>query len=317
MSNINIQVDEFNKLTPHEIIEDSRVKEKFIQVWDTLWGQDNKEAGIKAYERESIYFRRYMDDNYKTINAVTRLSIFMSFLDLAVSGLSVEPGVRALCYLQGRSTKVGVNDRGGDLYENRLTLTVSGYGELVLRERCGQIKYADNPVLVYKEDSFSFSDKDGRKSVDYTCNLPHTTVVACFIRIVRNDGSIDYAVMFEEDWMRLSNYSAKQNRYFDRSKNQWIEKGANALYSSNNGGIDTGFLMAKAIKHAFKTYPKLRVGKETVLEADVDTMKEMNMDDIYNVDEQIETKPEPFGETKQAPGVTIDTNEDSGDGAFN
>lgn len=314
MSNTNISVEEFKSLTPTQIIEDDRVKNKFIYIWDTLWGRD-KESGLKAYERESIFFKRYIDENFKIINSVTRFSIFTSFIDLAVSGLSIEPGVRALCYMQGRNTKVGVNEKGYDMYEGRLSLIISGYGELVLRERCGQIKYADNPVLVYKEDSFSFSDKNGCKSVDYTCNLPHSSgqIIACFIRIVRNDGSIDYAIMFEEDWKRLSEFSAKQNRYFDKTSNRWIEKGANALYNSNNGSIDTGFLVAKAIKHAFKTYPKLRMGKETVMEADSDSINELDVDNIYTSEPSEPIKA--FGE-KETTGVTIETNNDQGDGAF-
>lgn len=317
MSNIQITVEEINKMNPLDIVLSAPVKQRFIQIYDTLWGEG---TGEPAYERESIFFNRILADNEKLMKGVTRFSIFTTFIDLAVCGLSVEPGVRALAYLQGRNTKIGKGADGKDIYEGRLTLTISGYGELVLRSRCGQIKYADNPVLVYEEDSFSFSDTNGAKSVSYTCNLPHKSnhIIACFIRITRTDGSIDYSVMYEEDWGRLAGYSAKQNKRWDNERHQYIMS-PNELYTSNNGGIDAGFLMAKCIKHAFKTYPKVRIGKGTELQTE---QEEPADNDFYGVSEnsgiQPEPASEPFGPRPDiSAGVTVHTEgtaED--DGAF-
>lgn len=317
MSNIQITVEEINKMNPLDIVLSAPVKQRFIQIYDTLWGEG---TGEPAYERESIFFNRILADNEKLMKGVTRFSIFTTFIDLAVCGLSVEPGVRALAYLQGRNAKIGKGADGKDIYEGRLTLTISGYGELVLRSRCGQIKYADNPVLVYEEDSFSFSDTNGAKSVSYTCNLPHKSnhIIACFIRITRTDGSIDYSVMYEEDWGRLAGYSAKQNKRWDNERRQYIMY-PNELYTSNNGGIDAGFLMAKCIKHAFKTYPKVRIGKGTELQTE---QEEPADNDFYGVSEnsgiQPEPASEPFGPRPDiSAGVTVHTEgtaED--DGAF-
>lgn len=316
MSNIQFTVEEINKMNPLDIVLSAPVKSRFIQIYDTLWGEG---TGEPAYERESIFFNRVLADNERLAKGVTRFSIFTTFIDLAVCGLSVEPGVRALAYLQGRNTKVGKGPDGKDIYEGRLTLTISGYGELVLRSRCGQIKYADNPVLVYEEDGFSFSDTNGSKSISYTCNLPHKSnhIIACFIRITRTDGSIDYSVMYEEDWTRLAGYSAKQNKRWDNERRQYIMS-PNELYTSNNGGIDTGFLMAKCIKHAFKTYPKVRIGKGTELQTEQEE-PEPSIDDFYGVSEsKPQSSPEPFGPQQDtSAGVTVHTEgtaED--DGAF-
>lgn len=319
MSNILITVEEINKMSPLNIVLSAPVKQRFIQIYDTLWGEGSGEA---AYERESIFFNRLLANDERLVKGATRFSIFTAFIDLAVCGLSVEPGVRALAYLQGRNYKIGKNPEGKDIYEGRLTLTISGYGELVLRSRCGQIKYADNPVIVYEEDSFSFSDTDGRKSVCYTCNLPHKSnnIIACFIRITRTDGSIDYAVMFEEDWKRLSDYSSKQNRYWDKDQRRWIDKGPNELYKSNEGGIDTGFLMAKCIKHAFKTYPKVRIGKGTELQTEQEETAS-SIDDFYGIrpDANQPMKTEAFGPQQDtSAGIIINPEqpEVADDGAF-
>lgn len=316
MSNINLTVEQINQMDPLAIVNSDAVHQRFVQIYDTLWGEGH---GEPAYQRESLHFNRVLSDNEPLRTKATRFSIFTAFIDLAVCGLSVEPGARAQCYLQPKNYAVGTNPQTGKkTYEGRCVLVISGYGELVMRTRCGQIKYADNPVLVYDEDSFSFSDNDGQKSVRYTCNLPHVSnhIKAAFMKIVRNDGSIDYAVMFEEDWLRLKGYSAKANQRWDEQAKGYVQV-PNALYSSNDGGIDTGFLMAKVIKHAFRSYPKVRIGKGTELQS----QEEPEAPDYYGVEGQPSDGPqapqqEAFGDPARDmdAGVTVQPKDD--DGAF-
>lgn len=304
MGQINVTVEQLDKIEPLEIVTSPIVRDKFINIYDTLWGNGTGEA---AYERESNYFNKLLRET-PALQKGTHFSLFTAFIDLAICGLSLEQGTRALCYLIGRNVNVGTKDR--PVWEGRVVLTISAYGELVLRARAGQIRHADNPVLVYSNDEFSFSDKNGRKEVDYTCHLPHTgqNVVACYLRITRADGSIDYSVMTEEDWSRLKEYSANQDR-----KNH----NANALYSANNGSIDTGFLMAKCIKHAFKTYPKVRIGRGTELQSQQVEEKEVEInDELYGVNTETgeirQQEPEPFGPPANdiSAGVTVDAGDD-------
>lgn len=324
MSQILLTVEELNKMQPLDIIQSEAVRSRFIQVHDTLWGAGTGEA---AYEREAIHFNAILRDNDK-LQKATKFSIFNAFIDLAVCGLSLEPGVRALCYLMGRNYCIGTDPKTNKkIYEGRLVLTISGYGELVLRARSGQIRHADNPVLVYEEDGFSFSDTDGRKQVSYTCNLPHKSnhVVAAYLRITRTDGSIDYAVMLEEDWLRLQGYSAKANKRWDDARRAYVEV-PNELYTANNGNIDTGFLCAKCIKHAFKTYPKVRIGKAELETQQSDDVQE-DIEAFYNIDDQQQDErpamPQdpnpPFGnQPDTSAGVTVDpaAATDADDGTF-
>ncbi len=60
-----------------------------------FWGN-----GEAAYERESIYFNKALRDKGK-LQRATPFSIFTAFIDLAVCGLSLEPGTRALAYPHG------------------------------------------------------------------------------------------------------------------------------------------------------------------------------------------------------------------------
>ena len=248
-----------------DVVRNDYVRQQFINVYNAIW----KEGGEGAYEREAMYFNNQLRDNER-LRKCTGMSIFFAFIDLAVRGLTLEPGAQALCYLLPRNYAVGKNAQGQVIYETRCNLTISGYGELVLRAKAGQIQYADNPVIVYDGDEFSFGEKDGRKYVNYCCRIPRQSnrIIACFLKITRCDGSVDYSVMTEGDWKRLQDFSAKANRYWDNDNKRWVEK-ANSLYTSVCGDIDTGFLKAKCIKHAFKTYPKIAIGKGTQLESEV------------------------------------------------
>lgn len=301
MSQIEISIKLLNELQPTEIVRNDKVRDKFIQIYEAMWTQSTGVSGEAAYEKEARNFNRLLSEKEDIRKKCNHLSLFTSFLDVAISGLTLDPGTKAQAYLLARSIAVDsyVDDHGQkkNRYETQCVLTVSGYGELVLRARCGQIRHADNPVIVYEEDGFEFGERNGQKFVNYTCRLPHQSgrIVACFMKITRADGSADYAVMLPEDWQRLSNYSARQNSKYNYQTKQWENGKPNALYSAQGGQIDPGFLVAKCIKHAFKTYPKARVGRATQLESQQIDETEIN-DDIYGITDNGEKVDPATGE---------------------
>ncbi|MBD5351864.1 MAG: recombinase RecT [Bacteroides sp.] len=292
MSNISLTVEEINQLAPLDIATHELVRAKFIQIYEAMWTPSTGVSGEAAYERESRNFNRILGEKEDLRKSCTRFSLFTAFLDVAISGLTLDPGARAQAYLLSRSVAVESyyeNGQKKNKYETQCMLTISGYGELLHRARVGQIRHADNPVIVYAEDEFEYGERNGNKFVNYTCRLPHTSgnIVACFMKITRADGSIDYSVMLPEDWSRLAGFSERQNRYWDNQKRQWVERGPNALYGKQQDGslkIDTGFLIAKCIKHAFKSYPKARVGRGTQLESQQVDEVEIN-DDLYGLED--------------------------------
>ena len=301
MSQIEINIKLLNELQPTEIVRNDKVRDKFIQIYEAMWTQSTGVSGEAAYEKEARNFNRLLSEKEDIRKKCNHFSLFTSFLDVAISGLTLDPGTKAQAYLLSRSIAVDsyVDEHGQkkNRYETQCVLTVSGYGELVLRARCGQIRHADNPVIVYEEDGFEFGERNGQKFVNYTCRLPHQSgrIVACFMKITRADGSADYAVMLPEDWQRLSNYSARQNSKYNYQTKQWENGKPNALYSAQGGQIDPGFLVAKCIKHAFKTYPKARVGRATQLESQQIDETEIN-DDIYGITDNGEKVDPATGE---------------------
>ena len=332
MSKIEITIEQLNKLQPSEIVRQDNVRDKFIQIYEAMWTPSTGVSGEAAYEKEARNFNRLLSEKEDIRKKCNHFSLFTSFLDVAISGLTLAPGTKAQAYLLARSIAVDsyVDERGQkkNRYETQCVLTISGYGELVLRARCGQIRHADNPVIVYEEDTFEFGERNGQKFVNYTCRLPHQSgrIVACFMKITRADGSADYAVMLPEDWARLSNYSARQNTKYDYQTKQWVQGKPNALYTAQGGQIDPGFLVAKCIKHAFKTYPKARVGRATQLESQQVDETEIT-DEIYGITadgekvdtatgEIIQEKQDFAPQTDTSAGVTVDPAANNDDDTF-
>ena len=306
MSNALSLAKELQQMKATDVIRNERVRCQFINVYNSIW----KEGGEQVYEREAIYFNSQLRDK-QTLRECSGTSIFYAFIDLAVKGLTLSPGSQALCYLIPRSVKTGTDHNGNDIWEKVCNLTISGYGELVLRKNAGQIRHADNPVIVYEGDTFQYGEQNGQKIVNYMSAFPRRSnkIIACFLKITRADGTIDYSVMTEQDWMRLKGYSDKQNTYFDRKTNQYVTK-PNELYSKD-GQIDSGFLMAKCVKHAFKTYPKLNIGRGSSLETDTIEQQQQTPDfnpygDVDTAPQQQEQEQHFAPEPDMSAGVVID-----------
>lgn len=124
-------VETINKLKfLTDVVSNDLVRQQFINVYNAVW----KQGGEQVYEREANYFNKILREN-ANLNGCTSLSVFFAFIDLAVQGISVEPGVRAMAYLLPRNYKIGTDQQGKSVYEKRCNLTISGYGELYLRAR--------------------------------------------------------------------------------------------------------------------------------------------------------------------------------------
>ena len=138
MSNqIQIKVAELNQLNPLILADDNRVEQKFILMYNAIWGTDQ---GVQIYEKEKFNFRKILQDKPE-LQRCTPLSLYGCFLDIAVNGLSLDPTGRPHCYILSRNTKTGYKDQqGNDIYEQRAYLSISGYGELVMRQRAGQVR---------------------------------------------------------------------------------------------------------------------------------------------------------------------------------
>jgi len=280
-------------MTPYQVLENEIVKERFITLYQKLHGS---KSGDMFYEKEKYNFIRIIQAS-NDLQQCTGFSIYGCFLDVASMNLSLEQTSKSLLYVLFYNRKLGQND-----WEKRATLEVSPYGELTLRIRAGQLKYADHPVILYKGDHFQPGIKDGVKTFEYIPKIPRQSkeIIGGFIGLVRPDGSRDYFWMLQEEIDRLRRYSNKKNRGNDQ------EDKSNPLYSSNYGQIDSGFLEAKIIKHAFSTFPKVKIGEFSKLSDD-------DPDPInYGLDETVHSQKPQI----TTPAQEIPDEENADPGAF-
>lgn len=230
-------------LPAEKLVADKKVADKFISLFNKVHGTD---MGELAYQAEQFYFQKLLAEK-KELAACTKISLYGAFIDVAVQGLSFDP-MKKLCYVIPQPVNVGTKDN--KVWETRAVLHISPYGELALRQRCGQIKYADNPEVVIDGEDFSVQSTAQGKLVLHTIRYPRPVgrIVAAYIRLVRPDGSTDYFIIDQGKMDQLKAASAKKNKGT-----------ANELYTSGEGGgPDRGFIVGKCVKHAFSAFPKVR-----------------------------------------------------------
>lgn len=310
-------VAELNAMTPYQVLEDETVKQRFISLYEKI---HKAKDGEVFYEKEKYNYIRIIQAS-RDLPQCTGFSIYGCFLDIAHLGLSLEQSSKPLLYALFYNINTGT--RQSPQWEKRATLDVSPYGELVLRIKAGQLRHADHPVILYEGDQFQPKMISGKNVVDYIPKIPRQSnkIIGGFIGLTRGDGSKEYFWMLQEEIDRLRQYSNRKNRGDDQQDR------SNALYTSNNGQIDPGFLEAKLIKHAFRTFPKVKTGEFSKLsDEDPDPIN-------YGLDETVHSqapapepipaqeadspqdypdRPEAFGENPQVDedGVVVDDQED-------
>ncbi|MDX9847430.1 MAG: recombinase RecT [Tenuifilaceae bacterium] len=253
MTNTNHNGSWLDSLDPIKLVDDEKVKKQFITTYSKIHRKSESDAEV-VWEKESLYYKKALTDNEK-LRSCTRLSLYSAFLEIAIQGLSIQPGQKSDAYLEARAQKVGNNDWITVCY-----LRITAYGELNLRIQSGQIQRMLNPVVVYEGDKFQpRTNQQGELYVEYEPNIPRKskTIIACWVRIILPGGISDFKWLTQEDIDRLKRYSIPRGGQNPKP---------NALYEANEGQIDPGFLEAKTIKHAMRAYTKLRVGDNVMFE---------------------------------------------------
>jgi hypothetical protein len=301
-------------LTPQEIATDKQVRDSFIKIYETVHGKGMGEA---FYMKEQFNYMKLLNEN-PILQECSKLSLYGSFLDLSVNGLTLDNTSKPLCYLMSRNAKVKTTN-GGEAWEKRAYIKVSPTGEIFYRKRCGQIKDADNPQIVWgipgdakNSDIIRVGlNERGKHVVKEHERLiprhPSAKIIGGYIRLERLDGSFECLWMDVSETDRLREYSNKQN------KGTATDDRSNKLYTSFHGQIDPGFFEAKITKHAFDSYPPIKIGEFTKLETQIIEEKQE-----YNLSETIETKAEDvtdrssFAESEQpTQGITIEKDDNN------
>ena len=241
-----------DNLNPLKIAEDAKVKEAFIQVVSKIHKKSLDEATM-IYEKESMYFKKALAASEKLKNC-TKISLYSAFTEIAIQGISIQPGQKSEAYLEARGVNVG--SRQAPQYIDTCMLRITAYGELNMRILSGQIIRMKNPIVLYEGDYFQpLTNQRGELYIDYKPNILNRSpkIYGAWVCIELPGNSLDFKWLLGDDIARLKGYSGRQGS-------------SNALYSSDNGQIDPGFLEAKTIKHAMRAYTKLRISEVAAFE---------------------------------------------------
>ncbi|MCK9629133.1 MAG: recombinase RecT [Bacteroidales bacterium] len=282
-----------NKLTHEEIINDPYVRQKFIDILSSLHKVAKPDAE-SIYEKERLYFLKALNDPKTKLASCTKISIFSTFVEIAIQNLSIQDGAKSEAYVEARGTKKGTDEHGKDIWENIARLVITTYGELNLRMRAGQIVQMTNPIVVYEGDIFQpRTNEKGILYVEYAPAIPRKSnkIIGSWVAIYLPGGLIDFKFLLQEDIERLKNYS------IPKGKNS--SAGPNALYTSSGGQIDPGFLETKTIKHAMRSRTKLRVMGNAEIE-----------DEEYEEQAKVFTQPaNTVTERQQEAAVVMEDND--------
>lgn len=260
-----------NDLNPMQIADDPRVRNKFISLYKTFHGK----AGEIAYDQERFHFLKRLQEN-PDLQKCDKLSLYGAFLDVAVSGLSFDPTMKHVSLVK---------------FGSKMVVMYGAPAELLLRVRQRQVKYIDNPVIVFEGDEFAQITENNSTSIKHISKLPRkegAKMIACYVKITRNDGTTDFKVMTYEELMKIKGFS----------------KNPTSLAWSENGL--PGMFRTKTIKHAFNNYPKLRLGDFSKLETEAEGEEEVDQPIDYSLDDtQQENPPAESKPDKKEGGETI------------
>jgi hypothetical protein len=248
------------------LVDEPGIRQSFIE---TLCRIQKKSAGDAEaiYEREALYYKKALNDN-EWLRSCTGLSLYSSFLDIAISGVSIQPGSKSEAFLEARNARqIETKEQNGKIIESEVwvkvcRLVITAYGELNMRIASGQIVRVNNPVVIYEGDRFQpRTNERGELTVDYAPAIPRKSnkIIGVWCSIILPKNGIDFKWLLEDDIQRLANYSRPKS-----NPNAEVS----ALYKSNGGQIDPGFLEAKCIKHAMRAYTKLRISETVAFEED-------------------------------------------------
>lgn len=275
-----------------QIIQSAEVGERFKNLYRQIHGMNTAQAEA-FYTAETFHFLKLVHEN-KKIAACTKMSLYGIFMDVAVNRLSFDPSMKHL-YVVPYNVNVGTKKE--PRWEARAALQISGPGELLLRQLQGQVKYADNPITVYEGDEFKFGTRDNKTIIEHMACFPRKSdqIIACYIKITRYDDSIDYKVFAMEDILQLRKFSK------DPDSLSWTS------------GI-AGMVQTKTIKHAFKNYPKLRVGDFSRFETEVIEQPEQLEQPFIDYGISVGTEDIPHEVLPPATPANVQTNHDDDQG---
>lgn len=295
------RMQHLQSLHPMQFMDDDVVRDSFVKNYVETHPGVTIDKAHTFHAREAMYFKRVLMAS-TALQQCTLFSLYACLMDVATNGLSYDPA-KKLMYLETKNFNTAPKGQPA-AWEARAISKATPYGELAVRIACGQIKYADNVIIVKEGDMFRIGMREnGSKYVVWEgLTDPGRKTIASFVKLTRSDGSFDIAYLTQDDIERMRRASERQN---SRGNNNGS---ANSLYTSENGGIDSGFLRAKTLRHAFGSFPPVDILSATE-EDEINNDATMVVDGGYQDDSNVPGQPaaappsDPFANTAPMPSM--------------
>lgn len=231
-------------LLTNAFVSNPEQAQKYVSIIASVNRVDPDQAkGI--YLAEVDFFMKAMESDNKLMQTTYESKLGV-FVDVITNSLSFSPHLRHV-YIESRSVKIKSNP---DVWESRLTFKTSPQGKIFLCQQAGSVDHVTPPEMVYNGDLYEVVTINGVKNIKHQRAGKSPTIVAGFCYVALPNGTMEgHELTIAEDIERLKGYSNRQNK----------GKGANLLYTSDNGQIDKGFFGAKLISHSLKWYRSKRI----------------------------------------------------------
>ena len=189
---------------PSEIIELPAVRDRWVNTYNLTTG---KQDGELKFEAEKILFVQTVAESQQLAKC-TQMSIYSSFILLAVSGLSLRDDQ---CYLVP--------------YKDKCGFLVGWKGRLEQMSQIPGVKHVNEPICVYEDEDFDYEIKDGVYNIikhKPSLNTEGKKILAVYATIEYADSIKTHLMKREEVISIRDRYSAS---YKDYSKIEPNEKG--------------------------------------------------------------------------------------------
>lgn len=234
---------------PQQIAELDFVRKKFIENYNAC----NKEKqGELMYHRQVVHFKQLIASSDQLKNS-DGFSLYACFLTAAVKGYSFDPEDKEI-YLIPKGGKAMLWRQAG-AHVRRLLQT-------------GQIKYADQPQIVYKGDIIEV--KNGRV-INHVEKFQTEEMLLGYVRFELDDSGNDrYFIYRKSEWETWRKKSQQPN-------------GENWNYNGSGQPL-AGFLKTKIVKHACQE----KCWATGTTPATVEVIKGFEIDDLDEIlDEEL------------------------------
>lgn len=189
--------------TPTEIINLPAVEDRWIKTYEMTTGR--KDGDLRFHAEKTLFMQTIAED--KNLAQCTPMSIYSSFILLAVSGLSLKDGESYLIP-----------------YGKKCTWMPGWKGRLEQINNIPGVKTLTEPICVYENEEFEFEVQDGNYVITKhkpQLNTKGQDILLVYANLIMHDGTKTVYLMRRDEVLSIRDrYSTSYNQYISKPANK-------------------------------------------------------------------------------------------------